>query len=171
MKYDEFCLVNFYAHEVLESLDMGSATKKDIHRIEKLLFDNKITPDHFEIKKLITYDYPKEKALLIEKDPMLQKAHYIIISNLGFEVTVAKSKEEVITYTKHHYDVVFTRPYQNDLSGILSTKLFTLDNPKSKIFLYITPEEKEMSDYFSHQGADVILELPLNSRTLFESLS
>lgn len=171
MKYNEFCLINFYANELLESIDMGTPSQQDINRIENLLLDNTIKPHHPELQKLIVYDFPEKKALLIEKDLLLQKAHHVLISNMGFSVDIATSKEAVINYTKNHYDAVFTRPQQQDLTGILNTTLFTLEEPKSKIFIYITPEEKNFLEYFTELDANTVLELPLSSYWLYEALS
>jgi len=170
MRYDELCLINYYAVELLESTENGMPTQQDIYAIEKILIDENAKTSYSALKNLIVYDFPEKKALLIEKDPLLQKAHYVLISNMGFHVDIATSKEEVINYTKNHYDAVFTRPYHDDLSGVLCTKLFKFDNPVSKIFLYITPEERELKSYLYQQGADAILELPLNSCLLYDAL-
>jgi len=171
MKYDEFCLINFYAVEVLESTDMGSPTQTDIQKIEDLLRDNNINHSHTELQKLIVYDFPEKKALLIEKDPFFQKAHYILISNMGFQVDVVTSKDELTEHEIKLYDAVFTRPYQEKLNGILNSKLFMLENPEFKIYLYITPEEREMKDYYSQQGANAVIDLPLNTQSLYDALS
>lgn len=171
MEYNEFCLINYYAVELLESADGGLPTQKEIDAIEELLIDDKVKADHAMLQKLIIYDFPEQKALLIEKEPLLQKVHYVLISNMGFHVDIASSKEDVIAFAKNHYDIVFTRPYHEDFSGVLSTKLFMFDKLKSKIILYITPEEREMTDYFSQQGADAILEIPLNSNLLYDVLA
>jgi len=167
---NECCLVNYYVLEMLESADNGEPTQKEINELEKILTDKNIPAQHPLLKKYIIYDFPEQKALLIEKDPMLQKAHYVLISNMGFHVDVVTSKEEIFKYTNNNYHAVFSMPYQEGLSDFLSNKQNKFDKINLKMFLYITPEEQEMTDYFSQLGAQTILELPLSTNLLYRAL-
>lgn len=161
MTHFQFSLANYYAIELLESTQRGDFTSKEIERLESFLLNDAIKYDHPALHQLIQYDFPEKNALLIENDLLFQKAHYILISNIGFKVHVVSSADEaMLSLTERSYEAVFTRPYQKD-------RVF---NIHGSLYFYITPEEKNLTERFSQQGAKAILELPLNIYGLHEAL-
>ena len=146
-KSRENFLRNYYAVEILDCIGIKNPSQEAIDDVERILQDETMKADSESLHNYLII--PKEteaalgKALLIEHDPMLLKAHYILLSNAGLSVDTAVTREELISKSTNTYQAVFGRPYEKPLNGWVGSKLFMF-LPKSerpKIFMLVRPEE------------------------------
>jgi len=166
----DFCLLNYYAIELLMSAGNTKPTQKEIDLVEDRLKNIK-TDDLSErlFSTLIHKKRGKGRVLLIENDQILFAAHYILLSNFGFTVDFAKTIEQVILKSSNQYEAVFARPDSVGLNSWMSAMIFHAlpKNRRPKIYLFMKQNEEEsMCKAFLDRGVSAIFEIPLSIYTL-----
>jgi hypothetical protein len=106
-----FSIVNFYAVAILESAGFSHPTQAAIETVEDILKDNTIGVDAYSsIHYLINNTkMSMGKVLLFENNLIHLKAHYILLSNKGYQVDAVETFKEfelIMKYNVWQYTMI-----------------------------------------------------------------
>lgn len=137
-----FSLTNYYAIQILESLDNLAPTQKEINEVEAILKQlSSISSNFIDVSKLVKYCPARGKALLYEENNFFCRAHLILLNNLGFEVTHVQINPTFIKKFSHMKQYASAVVTEEPFNIVQTLRKLTVDNTEL-LFISDTHEPK-----------------------------
>ena len=117
---------------------------------------------------------PSLHVLLVEDNPLVQKAHSIIVETLGHRIDIAETGQAAIMMcqTTETYDVILMDIGLPDMSGIDVTRaLRQMNHLQSVPIIAITAHApEEHADEYKQAGINRVLQKPITSKIVQQLL-
>lgn len=114
----------------------------------------------------------KPKVLLVEDDPLIQYLHHYLLSDLGYEVDVAKNAAESLALARHSFDLILLDIGLPDLNGIEVAKKIRIypNHINTPIFAVTAYADPATEKDCLKAGVTRVLHKPVERNTLAEIL-
>jgi two-component system aerobic respiration control sensor histidine kinase ArcB len=114
-------------------------------------------------------EFAKRKILIIEDDPLFQKAEKFILEELGHIVSIAPTgKDALKKLSQNTYDIVFLDITLPDLSGVEVMREIRKNNQELRIIVVTSHANTIDIEHFEEMGATLVLTKPV-SREQFQN--
>jgi len=125
-----------------------------------------------DLLKLANSIVKKPKVLLVEDNPIIQRVHQYMLSDLGCETEIAKDGAEALVLGRHDYDLIFLDIGLPDLNGIeVAKKLRRYPNHIHTPILALTAHVDAVTKKNCLEAGVVrVLHKPVEFNTLAEML-
>lgn len=135
-----------------------------------LNFANSLEPQTFVSKSI---SEKKPKVLLVEDDLLIQYLHHDLLSELGYEVDVAKNAAEALALARNFYDLILLDIGLPDLNGIEVAKKIRLypNHINTPVFAVTAYVDSETEKDCLEAGITRVIHKPVEQSTLAETLN